>query len=89
MAEQNIENFWNMCEDKLKHYTTLFNNDMGSKGFQVEYKIVDKSPIGVCYILIMHYLEYSEHRGDVLLPSMYIPQEIVTGLKELLHEIQQ
>ena len=89
MAEQNIENFWNMCEDQLKHYTTLFNNDMGSNRFKVEYKIVDKMPIGVCYILIMHYLEYSEHRGDVLLTSMYVPQEIVTSLKELLHEIQE
>ena len=78
-----------MCEDQLKHYTTLFSNDMDSNGFKVEYKIVDKMPIGVCHILIMHYLEYSEHRGDVLLNSMYIPQKIVTSLKELLHEIQE
>ena len=89
MAEQNIENFWNMCEDQLKHYTTLFNNDMGSNGFKVEYKVVDKTPIGVIYVLSMHYHEYSEHRGDVLLTSMYIPQEIVTSLKELLCEIQE
>ena len=89
MAEQNIENFWNMCEDQLKHYTTLFNNDMGSNRFKVEYKIVDKMPIEVCYILMMHYLEYSAHKGDVLLTSMYIPQEIFTSLKELLCEIQE
>ena len=44
MAEQYIENFWNKCEDQLKHYTTLFNNDMGSKEFKVEYKILDKMP---------------------------------------------
>ena len=88
MAEQNIENFWNMCEDQLKHYTTLFNNDMGLKGFKVEYKILDKMPIGVCYTLIMHYLEYTEHRGDVLLTLMYIPQAIVISLKELHREIQ-
>ena len=42
MAEHNIENFWNFCDDQLKHYMTLFNDDMGSKGCQVEYKIVDK-----------------------------------------------
>ena len=78
-----------MCEDQLKHYTTLFNNDMSSNGFKVEYKIVDKMPIGVSYILIMHYLEYSEHRRDVLLTSMYILQEIVTSLKELLRKIQE
>ena len=87
MAEQFIENFWNKCEDQLKHYTTLFNNDMGSKGFKVEYKILDKMPIGVCYTLIMHYLEYTEHRGDVLLLSMHVPREIV--LRELLRAIQQ
>ena len=89
MAEQNIDNFWNMCEDQLKHYTTLFNNDMGSKGFKVEYKLLDKTPIGVCYTLIMHYFEYTQHRADVLLSSMYIPQEIVLSLKELLSEIQE
>ena len=89
MAQQNIENFWNMCEDQLKHYTTQFNDDMGPKGFKVEYKVVDKMPIGVIYILIMHYHEYSAHRGDVLLTSMYVPQEVVTNLKELLHEIQE
>ena len=49
MAEQNIENFWNMCEDKLKHYATLFNDDMGSKGFKVEYKVVDKTPMSMLY----------------------------------------
>ena len=64
MAQQNIENFWNMCEDQLKHYTMQFNDDMGSKGFKVEYKIVDKMPIGVCYILIMHYHEYSAYFQD-------------------------
>ena len=50
---------------------------------------MDKTPIGVCYILIMHYQEYSEYRGDVLLTSMYVPQEILTNLKEILCEIQQ
>ena len=89
MAEQNIENFWNMCEDQLKHYTTQFNDDMGPNGFKVEYKVVDKTPIGVIYILIMHYHEYLVHRGDVLLTSMYIPQEVFTNLKELLCEIQE
>ena len=43
MVEQNIQNFWNKCEDQLKHYTTLFNNDMGSKGFKVKYKNPDKN----------------------------------------------
>ena len=89
MAERNIENFWNKCEDQLKHYTILFNNDMGLKGFKVEYKILDKMPIGVCYTLIMHYLEYTEHRADVLLISMYVPQEIVPSLKELLSKIKE
>ena len=52
-------------------------------------KVLTKRPIGVCYILIMHYLEYSAHREDVLLASMYVPQEIFTNLKELLREIQE
>ena len=89
MAQHNIENFWDFCDDQLKHYTTLFNDDMGPKGFQVEYKIVDKTPIGVIYVLMMHYKEYTVHRGDVLLISMYVPQEVVISLKELLHEIQE
>ena len=89
MSEQYIENLWNKCEDQLKHYTTLFNNDMGSKGFKVEYKILDKTPIGVCYTLIMHYLENTEHRGDVLLLSMCVPQEIVLSLRGLLHAMQE
>ena len=89
MAEHNIENFWNFCDDQLKHYTTLFNDDMGCKGFQVKYKIVDKTPIGVIYVLMMNYNEYTAHRGDVLLTSMYVPQEVIISLKELLCEIQQ
>ena len=59
MAQQNIENFWNMCEDQLKYYTTLFNDHMGPNGFKVEYKVVDKTPIGIIYFLIMHYHEFS------------------------------
>ena len=89
MSQQYIENFWNKCEDQLKHYTILLNNDMGSKGFQVENKILDKMPIGVCYTLIMHYHENTEHRGDLLLLSMHVPQEIVLSLRELLCTIQE
>ena len=88
MAEQNIENFWNFFDDQLKHYMTLFNDDMGPKGFQVGSKIVYKIPIGVIYVLMMYYKEYSAHRGDVLLISMYVPQEVIR-LKELLHDIQE
>ena len=54
MAQENIENFWNMCEDQLKHCTTQFNDGMGPNGFKGDYKIVDKTPIGMIYILIMH-----------------------------------
>ena len=68
---------------------TLFNDDMGFKGFRVKYKIVDKMPIGVIYVLMMDYKEYTAHRGDVLLTSMYVPQEVVISLKELLREIQE
>ena len=59
MAEQSIEKFWNMCEEQLKLYMTEFNNSMGSKGFKVEYKIVDKTPIGIIYFLIMNYHQFS------------------------------
>ena len=77
MAELNIENFWNFCDDQLKHYTTLFNDDMGPKGFQVEYKIVDKTPIGVIYVLMMHYKEYSVHRGDYSLFLCMFPKKLL------------
>ena len=89
MSEQYLHNFWNKCEDQLKHYTTLFNLDMGSKGFKVQYKILDKTPIGVCYTLIMTYHQQTEHRADVLLISMHVPQEIVSNIRELLHAIQE
>ena len=36
---------------------------MSSKGFNVQYKILDKTPIGVCYTLIMTYQEYTEHQA--------------------------
>ena len=62
---------------------------MGLNGFKVEYKVLDKMPIVVIYVLIMNSHEYSAHRGDVLLTSIYIPQEVMTNLKELFHEIQE
>ena len=89
MSEQYLHNFWNKCEDQLKHYTTLFNLDMGSKGFKAQYKILDKTPIGVCYTLIMTYNQQTEHRADVLLISMHVPQEIVSNIRELLCVIQE
>ena len=81
MAEQSIENFWNMCEEQLKLYMTEFNNAMSSKGFKVEYKVVDKTPIRIIYFLIMHYHQFSVNWGDVFLSSMHIPLEIVTNIK--------
>ena len=68
---------------------TLFNIDMCSKGFKVQYKILDKTPIGLCYTLIMTYKQHAEHRADVLLISMHVPQEIVFSIRELLHTIQE
>ena len=52
MSNQCLFAFWNKCEDRLKHYTNLFNIDMSSNGFQIQYKVMDKSPIAVCYTLI-------------------------------------
>ena len=72
-----------------QNYTTLFNNDMGSKGFKVEYKILDKTPLGVCYTFIMNFHENTENRVDVLLLSMHVPREIVLSLRELLCAIQE
>ena len=89
MSEQYLHNIWNKCEDQLKYYTTLFNLDMGSKRFKVQYKILDKTPIGICYTLIMTYQEHTAHRADVLLISMHVPQEIVSSIRELLHLIQE
>ena len=44
MAQQSIENFWNICEEQLKLYTKEFNKLMSPKGFKVEYKILKKTP---------------------------------------------
>ena len=62
---------------------------MGSKGFKVQYKILDNTPIGVCYTLIMTYQQHTAHRADVLLISMHIPQEMFSSIRELLHVIQE
>ena len=59
MAQQDIENFWNMGEEQLKLCTAEFNNSMGSKGFKVEYQVVDKTPIGIIYFLTMNYHQFS------------------------------
>ena len=88
MAQQNIENFWNICEEQLKLYMKEFNNSMGSKGFKVEYKILDETPIGTIYSLVMNYHQFSLSRGDIFLSSMHVPQEIITNITELLCEIQ-
>ena len=53
MAQQSIENFWNICEEQLKLYTNKFNKTMSPKGFKVKYKILDKNPIGI--IILTHY----------------------------------
>ena len=89
MSEQYLNTFWNRCEDQLKYYTTLFNIDMRSKGFKIQYKVLDKTPIGICYTLILTYQQHTIHRADVLLISMYVPQEIVSSIRELLHMIQE
>ena len=62
---------------------------MHSKGFKVQYKTLDKTPIGVCYTLIMTYQQHTEHQADVLPISMHVPQEIVFSIRELLHAIQE
>ena len=88
MSDLCLITFWNKCEDQLKHYTTLFNIDMSSKGFHIQYKVLDKSPIGICYTLVMTYHEHTEYRADVILPSMHISHEIILSIRGLLHAIQ-
>ena len=88
MSEQHLKDFWTICEDKLKCYTNLFNFDMRSKGFEVQYKILDKTPIVVCYTLIMTYQQQNAQCADVLLSSMNVTQEIVSSIRKLLYVIQ-
>ena len=88
MTEQNIQNFWTMCEEQLKEYTDKFNNKLGVHGFNVEYKFLDKIPVGLMYALIMKYQDSELHTGDVLLHSMHVPEEIITNIKTLLPDIQ-
>ena len=89
MSEQHLNNFWTKCEDRLKYYTNLFNLDMHLKGFKVQYKILDKTPIAVCYTLIMTYQQQNAQCADVLLSSMHVPREIVSSIRQLLYAIQQ
>ena len=88
MSDQCLLTFWNKCEDRLKHYTNLFNIDMSSKGFHIQYKVMDKSPIAICYTLILTYQDRIEHRADVLLTSQHISHEIVFSIRQLLRAIQ-
>ena len=88
MSDQSLFTFWNKCEDRLKLYTNLFNIDMSSKGFHVQYKVLDKSPLGICYTLILTYQECIEHRADVLLTFHNISHEIVFSIRQLLRAIQ-
>ena len=88
MTEQNIEDFWATCEEQLKEYTDKFNNKLDVHGFKVEYKVLDKIPVGLIYALIMKYQETELHTGDVLLHSMYVAEEIITNIKTLLRDIQ-
>ena len=88
MSDQSLFTFWNKCEDRLKLYTNLFNIDMSSKGFHVQYKVLDKSPLGIYYTLILTYQECIEHRADVLLTSHNISHEIVFSIRQLLRAIQ-
>ena len=88
MTEQDIQDFWQMCEDELKKYTVEFNNKMGIHGFKVEYIVLDKIPVGLIYGLIMKYQDSELHWPDCLLRSMHIPGEIITNIKTLLRNIQ-
>ena len=88
MSEQHLNNFWTKCEDKLKCCTNLFNFDMHSKGFKVQYKILEKTPIAVCYINTMTYQQQNAQCADVLLSSMNVTQEIVSSIRQLLYTIQ-
>ena len=54
MSEQHLNNFWTKCEDRLKCYTNLFNFDMHSKGFKVQYKILEKNTY---YGMLHHYYD--------------------------------
>ena len=88
MSEQDIQDFWTTCEEQLKLYTDKFNNRMGVHGFKVEYKVLDKIPVGPIYSLIMKYQDSELHTDDVLLRSMHLPEQIITNIKTLLREIQ-
>ena len=88
MSDQCLLTFWKKCEDHVKHYTNLFNIDMSSKGFNIQYKVLDKSPLGICYTLILTYQERIERRADVLLTSQNISHEIVFSIRQLLRAIQ-
>ena len=88
MAQQTIENFWNTCEEQLQKYTNEFYNTMGVHRFRVEYKTLDKNPVGTIYSLMMTYKQFKLNRGDGLLHSMHVPEEIITNMKTLLRQIQ-
>ena len=84
----NMQHFWEKSEQYLQTCFSDFNFQMSQKGFQLEYLIVDRNPIGFGYALRMKYKEVIVQHWDYLIPSMDTKQEIVTNIKEMLRTIQ-
>ena len=84
----NMQHFWGKSEQYLQTFSSDFNFQMSQKGFQLEYLIVDRNPIGFGYPLRMKYKKVIVQPWDYLIPSMDTKQEIVTNIKEMLRNIQ-
>ena len=84
----NMQHFWEKSEQCLQTFSSDFNFQMSQKGFQLEYLIVDRNPIGFGYALRMKYKEVIVQRWDYLIPLMDTKQEIVTNIKEMLRNTQ-
>ena len=84
----NMQHFWEQSEQYLQTFSSDFNFQISQKGFQLEYLIVDRNPIGFGYTLRMKYKEVIVQHWDYLIPSMDTKQEIVTNIKEMLRNIQ-
>ena len=83
MSEQTVKEFWIICEEQLQKYTDDFNNTICVHGFKVEYKVLDKTSVGLIYGLIMTYHADRLNHGDCPIHSKHIPEEIITIIKTL------
>ena len=78
----NMQHFWEQSEQYLQTFSSDFNFQMSQKGFQLEYLIVDRNPIGFGYTLRMKYKEVIVQHWDYLILQWIQNKKLLQTLKK-------